>query len=60
MAGGFVHHIPILTAGMMDGADVTFTLAALHRTGCRVEMEFWHGEAESCCPLSPPQPGEGR
>ncbi|SCL31630.1 hypothetical protein [Micromonospora inyonensis] len=60
IAGGFVHHIPILTEGMMDGTAVTFTLAALHATGYRVEMEFWAGEAESCCPPNPPMPGEGK
>lgn len=54
IAGGFVHHIPILTEGMMDGTAVTFTLAALHATGYRVDMEFWHGEAESCCPPGEP------
>ncbi|KAB1926887.1 hypothetical protein F8271_30170 [Micromonospora sp. ALFpr18c] len=57
IAGGFVHHIPILTEGMMDGTAVTFTLAALHATDYRVDMEFWYGEAESCCPPNPPQPG---
>ncbi|TDC27654.1 hypothetical protein E1211_28965 [Micromonospora sp. 15K316] len=59
IAGGFVHHIPILTEGMMDGTAVTFTLAALHTTGYRVDMAFWDGEAESCCPPNPPQPGGG-
>ncbi|MEV0215062.1 hypothetical protein [Micromonospora sp. NPDC050695] len=41
----------------MDGTAVTFTLAALHATGYRVDMEFWYGEAESCCPPNPPQSG---
>ncbi|MEU7980098.1 hypothetical protein AB0B63_16385 [Micromonospora sp. NPDC049081] len=54
VAGSFVHHVPILTEGMMDGTAVTFTLAALHATGYRVDMEFWHGEAESCCPPGEP------
>ncbi|WP_433230093.1 hypothetical protein ACQP2H_30745 [Micromonospora sp. CA-248260] len=54
IAGSFVHHIPILTEGMMDGTAVTFTLAALHATCYRVDMEFWHGEAESCCPPGEP------
>ncbi|WKU04207.1 hypothetical protein [Micromonospora sp. HUAS LYJ1] len=54
IAGGFVHHIPSRTEGMMDGTAVTFTLTALHATGYRVDMEFWHGEAESCCPPGEP------
>ncbi|TYB95443.1 hypothetical protein FXF53_24240 [Micromonospora sp. WP24] len=55
----FVHHMPILTEGMMDGSAVTFTLAALHTTGYRVDMRFWRGEAGSCCSPNPPQPGGG-
>ncbi|WP_431881734.1 hypothetical protein [Micromonospora chalcea] len=61
IAGGYVHHIPILTEGMQDGSAMTFTLTALHATGYRVDMEFWGGlEAESCCPPNPPQPGQGK
>ncbi|MGV9978011.1 hypothetical protein ACWDUH_10055 [Micromonospora wenchangensis] len=54
IAESFVHHVPVLTEGMMDGTAVTFTRAALHATGYRVDMEFWHGEAESCCPPGEP------
>ncbi|MEU1687876.1 hypothetical protein [Micromonospora sp. NPDC005707] len=57
IAGGYVHHRPILTEAMQDGTAIAYTLAALHDTGYRVDMEFWGGEAESCCPPNPPQPG---
>lgn len=53
IAGGFVHHRPILTEAMRDGTAITYTLAALHDTGYKVDMEFWEGEAESCCPPNP-------
>lgn len=59
IAGGYVHHRPILTRAMQDGTAMTHTLAALHATGLHVDMEFWAGEAESCCPPDPPQPGGG-
>ncbi len=59
IAGHFVHHRPILTEAMLDGTAITYTLAALHDTGYLVDMEFWAGEAESCCPPNPPQPGGG-
>jgi hypothetical protein len=42
---------------MRDGTAVTYTLSALRDTGYLVDMEFWSGEAESCCPPNPPQPG---
>ena len=58
IAGHYVHHRPILTEAMQDGTAITYTLAALHDTGYRVDMEFWGGEAESCCPPNPPQPGK--
>ncbi|MDH6464152.1 hypothetical protein M2302_004349 [Micromonospora sp. A200] len=58
IAGHYVHHRPILTEAMQDGTAITYTLAALHDTGYRVDMEFWGGQAESCCPPNPPQPGK--
>ncbi|MER7166218.1 hypothetical protein ABT336_09140 [Micromonospora sp. NPDC000207] len=58
IAGHYVHHRPILTEAMRDGTAITYTLAALQDTGYRVDMEFWTGEAESCCPPNPPQPGK--
>ncbi|MEV6599671.1 hypothetical protein AB0M36_22855 [Actinoplanes sp. NPDC051346] len=57
IAGAYVHHRPILTEAMGDGTAITYTVAALHATGFQVDMEFWAGEAESCCPPNPPQPG---
>jgi hypothetical protein len=57
IAGGYVHHRPILTEAMQDGTAMTYTLAALHATGYHVDLEFWNAEAESCCPPNPPQPG---
>ncbi|MFI7252581.1 MULTISPECIES: glycine-rich domain-containing protein [Micromonospora] len=57
IAGHYVHHRPILTEAMRDGTAITYTLAALHDTGYQIDMEFWGGEAESCCPPNPPQPG---
>ncbi|MDP9798945.1 hypothetical protein J2S43_007457 [Catenuloplanes nepalensis] len=55
IAGGFVDHRPILTEAMQDGTSMAYALAALHGTGYRVDLEFWDGEAESCCP-----PNQGR
>ncbi len=52
-----MHHRPILTGAMQDGTAITYTLAALHATGYRVDVEFWGGEAGSCCPPNPPRPG---
>ncbi|GAB1641606.1 hypothetical protein [Krasilnikovia sp. MM14-A1259] len=57
IAGHYVHHRPILTEAMQDGTAMTYTLSALHATGYPVDVEFWSGEAESCCPPNPPQPG---
>ncbi|MFY1703005.1 hypothetical protein ACN28G_14870 [Micromonospora sp. WMMA1923] len=57
IAGHFVHHRPILTEAMRDGTAIVYTLAALQATGFQLDMEFWGGEAESCCPPNPPQPG---
>ncbi|MFE9207463.1 hypothetical protein [Micromonospora sp. NPDC007230] len=56
-AGHYVHHRPILTKAMQDGTAITYTLAAFHRTGYLIDMEFWNDEAESCRPPNPPQPG---
>ncbi|PZF88164.1 hypothetical protein [Micromonospora deserti] len=58
IAGHYVHHRPILTEAMRDGTAIDYTLAALRDTGYLVDMEFWAGEAESCCPPNPPQPGK--
>ncbi|MCX5066729.1 hypothetical protein OOJ91_12645 [Micromonospora lupini] len=57
IAGGYVHHRPILTREMEDGTAIAYTLMALRGTGYLVDMEFWDGAAESCCPPNPPQPG---
>ncbi|MFI6241237.1 hypothetical protein ACIBEF_15300 [Micromonospora sp. NPDC050795] len=57
IAGHYVRHRPIVTEAMQDATAITYTLAGLHATGYRVDMEFWGGEAESCCPPNPPQPG---
>jgi hypothetical protein len=53
IAGGFVHHVPILTEGMTDGTSIEYTRKALQATGYHVDPEFWVGEAESCCPPNP-------
>ncbi|WP_244295031.1 hypothetical protein [Micromonospora orduensis] len=52
-----MHHRPILIEAMQDGTAITYTRAALHETGYRVDMEFWGGEAKSCWPPNPSQPG---
>ncbi|MFF0255942.1 hypothetical protein ACFYPW_25980 [Micromonospora zamorensis] len=57
-AGHYVHHRPILTEAMQDGTVITYAHAALHETSYRVDMKFWGGEAQSCCPPNPPQPGK--
>ena len=38
---------------MANGTAKKYTLKALARTGYAVDMEFWAGEAESCCPPNP-------
>jgi hypothetical protein len=53
IAGGFVHHVPILTEGMADGSSMEYTLQALTATGYYIDPEFWDGEAKSCCPPNP-------
>ncbi len=53
IAGGFVHHVPILTEGMADGTSIEYTREALQATGYYVDPEFWAGAAESCCPPNP-------
>jgi hypothetical protein len=53
IAGGFVHHRPILTEAMQDGTAKQYTMRALAETGYAVDMEFWDGDAESCCPPNP-------
>ncbi|MFI5492517.1 hypothetical protein [Actinoplanes sp. NPDC051859] len=53
IAGEFVHHVPILTEGMADGTSIEYTRRALAATGYDVDLEFWSGEAESCCPPNP-------
>ncbi|MFI7600455.1 hypothetical protein [Actinoplanes sp. NPDC049681] len=59
IAGGFVHHVPVLTEGMANGTSMDYTRKALDATGYYVDLEFWDGAAESCCPPNPPQPGRG-
>ncbi len=53
IAGGFVHHVPILTEGMADGSSLEYTRQALKATGYYIDPEFWDGEAKSCCPPNP-------
>jgi hypothetical protein len=53
IAGGFVHHVPILTEGMADGSSMKYTRQALKATGYYIDPEFWDGEAKSCCPPNP-------
>ena len=53
IAGGFVHHRPILTEEMSNGTAKMYTIKALADTGYAIDMEFWDGEAESCCPPNP-------
>jgi len=53
IAGGFVHHMPILTEGRADGAPLEYTRRALAATGYYVDPEFWDGGAWSCCPPNP-------
>ncbi|MCO1597656.1 hypothetical protein M8C17_21120 [Micromonospora sp. RHAY321] len=53
IAGGFVHHVPILTEGMADGSSMEYTRQALKTTGYYIDPEFWDGEAKSCCPPNP-------
>ena len=57
IAGRFIHHRPIITGEMLDGTAIEYTRKALEVTGYYVDPEFWNGEAESCCPPNPPQPG---
>lgn len=45
----FIHHRPVVTEEMRNGVAMERTLAALHATGYRVDMEFWTN-ATSCCP----------
>ncbi|MEU5669062.1 hypothetical protein ABZ749_01570 [Micromonospora sp. NPDC047753] len=53
VAGGFVHHVPILTEGMAEGSSMEYTRQALKATGHYINPEFWDGEAKSCCPPNP-------
>ncbi|MGK5680146.1 hypothetical protein [Actinoplanes sp. URMC 104] len=53
VAGGFVHHRPILTKAMQDGTAKRYTMKALAGTGYAIDLAFWDGEAESCCPPNP-------
>ncbi|MFI5893062.1 hypothetical protein ACIA5D_23430 [Actinoplanes sp. NPDC051513] len=53
IAGDFVHHRPILTEAMQNGTAKQYTMKALAETGYAIDMEFWDGEAESCCPPNP-------
>ena len=53
IAGGFVHHVPILTEGMTDGSSLEYTRLALKATGYYIDPEFWDGAANSCCPPNP-------
>ncbi|MCW2890367.1 MAG: hypothetical protein JWL58_7229 [Streptosporangiaceae bacterium] len=49
IAGGFIHHRPVLTEEMRSGHALEHTLPALHATGYEVDLEFW-STATSCCP----------
>ena len=53
IAGGFVHHRPILTEAMRDGTAKQYTMTALAATGYAIDTEFWDGEVDSCCPPNP-------
>jgi hypothetical protein len=53
IAGGYVHHRPILTEAMQDGTAMNYTRKALTATGYYIDPEFWNGAAESCCPPNP-------
>lgn len=53
IAGEFVHHRPIVTREIEDGTAKKYTMRALEKTGFTIDMEFWDGAAESCCPPNP-------
>lgn len=38
---------------IQSGQAMARTIPALHRTGYRVDMEFWADQGESCCPPNP-------
>ena len=53
IAGEYVHHRPVLTEAMRNGTAKEYTMKALAATGYAIDMEFWDGAAESCCPPNP-------
>ncbi|MFI0353431.1 hypothetical protein [Actinomadura sp. 9N407] len=50
-AGSVIHHRPVMDDDIASGAALARTIPYLHRTGLRVDPEFWNEESgSSCCP----------
>lgn len=58
-AGRFIHHQPYQDGAMLSGDALEWTLPWLIKTGCFVDMEFWHDERQPCCPPECSEPGGG-
>ncbi|NUQ98540.1 MAG: hypothetical protein HOY79_18970 [Streptomyces sp.] len=53
--GERLHHVPYIDADITSGAAMMRTIPLLHKTGFKVDAEFWETGA-SCCPPNPPPP----
>ncbi|CNG66391.1 Uncharacterized conserved protein [Mycobacterium tuberculosis] len=49
-AGQYIHHVPFQDEAILSGDTLEVTIPELHKTGYRVDLEFWHGERKPCCP----------
>ncbi|WP_433227440.1 hypothetical protein [Actinomadura formosensis] len=49
-AGRYIHHVPFQDEAILSGDTLEVTIPELHKTGYKVDLEFWHGERKPCCP----------
>ncbi|GAA2129725.1 glycine-rich domain-containing protein [Actinomadura napierensis] len=56
-AGQYIHHVPFQDEAILSGDTLEVTIPELRRTGYRIDLEFWHGERNPCCPpeCAPPK-----
>lgn len=56
-AGRYIHHVPFQDEAILSGDTLETTIPALEATGYKVDLEFWHGERNPCCPpeCAPPE-----